>query len=515
MRIWVWIERVLFGVGLAALLHPVLSSWFFHTVDGPSHLYNAGALGDLLFGDADALPWELNPIPVPNWTGHALMAVLLTFLDPLGALKVVHVLCLACLPLAMRLLASTRSGIPWTTHLILPFTLNAVFMLGYFNFALALPMVLLVMWYWAKAERGTHGPWACLVLALLLVLLYFTHLLPFLFALAWLVWQLIAARLFRKASVDSTRTPAWMNGPLPWLAMVPSLLLYVWFLVATHEGGWADADVSDRWAHWMRPFLMSDRAMERWAYAGACICIALALFAGRRWSDLLAGLRRRVVSVIFLVAMLGLFLVAPDQLGRGSDVLIRLSILLHVLVIALLPTWRRSPWGGVVLSLASIGVVLMQMDLRDDDRRFQEERSRACTEMARMVPSGSSVVVYPVNWWDAHLPKIGLAGRDITLLSNYEMMNPHFPLRWRPDEWSRMTSLGPDTLDAVTPETLVPGKLMREADHILIIGMPGAGAGLERLEWMLQELSASHATMARNDVCWILAAIEPRADQGR
>ena len=497
-------ERLLFGAGLAVLLHPVLSSRFFHTVDGPSHLYNAGALTTLLFSGAEAVPWELNTLPVPNWTGHLLMAMLLHWLDPADTLKLIHVLCLAGLPFCTRLLVAQHGSVPWTAHLVLPFTLNAVFMLGFINFSLALPLVLVVMWYWKKIAGGAHGNWAIPVLALLLVALYFTHLLPFLFAVAWLGWQLITVHLFRSDGQGALPVSPLAIGPWPWLAMVPSLVLCAWYFMAGHEGVEGDHVAPDRLALFARPFLLSDRSGERWVFAGAWTLIAVAVFLGSPVPGLVRGLWHNASSVLFLLGAAMLFLMMPDQLGRGSDVLVRLSILLHVVVIAGLPAWGRSPMGGAALSVVCIGLVLAQGGLRNEDRRYQESRLRACTELATMVPKGSSVAIYPVDWWDAHLPKIGLAGRDIMLWSNYELLNPHFPLRWKAPQRDHMSNLPPDPLDTLMPRTLIGGALLRETDHILIIGWPRTEEGFQTIQWMLRELEHSHTTVARNEVCWLL-----------
>src|SRR5690606_18608038 len=80
---WIILERALFVLGLLLLAHPFLKQRYFFTVDGPSHVYDAWLIQELFHPSAAVhASWEINPLPVPDWSGHAILALLLTILKP-------------------------------------------------------------------------------------------------------------------------------------------------------------------------------------------------------------------------------------------------------------------------------------------------------------------------------------------------------------------------------------------------------------------------------------------------
>jgi len=71
-----WLDRCLFFAGVLLMIHPFVWSKFLFTVDGPAHAYNAPQLPELFRIPEDDRPWEVDPVPVPNWTGRILFAIL-------------------------------------------------------------------------------------------------------------------------------------------------------------------------------------------------------------------------------------------------------------------------------------------------------------------------------------------------------------------------------------------------------------------------------------------------------
>jgi|GEM_PF-3799511 len=77
-------------------------------------------------------------------------------------------------------------------------------------------------------------------------------------------------------------------------------------------------------------------------------------------------------------------------------------------------------------------------------------------------------VAFP--WSDTHLAELAGADKHLWHLSNYEFMNPHFPLRWKPGTVDRMRTLPNDPLDRLSPYSNTRGALIRVADNIVVIG---------------------------------------------
>lgn len=95
----VWItthkEPLLFALITLIFLGPVFGSQWLLTLDGPSHLYNAGVIKELIFGSKDSLintHLALTPVPVPNWFGHFLLVIFSTVLSVAASMKLLHAL---------------------------------------------------------------------------------------------------------------------------------------------------------------------------------------------------------------------------------------------------------------------------------------------------------------------------------------------------------------------------------------------------------------------------------------
>src|SRR5260370_37963400 len=68
---------------------PIWSAHYFPTVDGPSHLYNSWLLQQLLNGNHLVTQWyAIDWRPNPNWTGHIVLALLVSILPPPIAAKI-------------------------------------------------------------------------------------------------------------------------------------------------------------------------------------------------------------------------------------------------------------------------------------------------------------------------------------------------------------------------------------------------------------------------------------------
>lgn len=82
------LRRVYFCLAILSLA-PIWSASYLPTSDGPSHVYNSWVLQQLVRGshgpaaDWYAIDWR----PLPNWLGHAVMALLMFVVPPLIAEK--------------------------------------------------------------------------------------------------------------------------------------------------------------------------------------------------------------------------------------------------------------------------------------------------------------------------------------------------------------------------------------------------------------------------------------------
>ena len=169
-------------------LVPIWSVHYLPTVDGPSHVYNALVLRDLVSGrgGAFAQTFRIDWRPQPNWIGTAAMALLLEVFSPAVAEKIFFSAIVLVFALAMWLYAGAvdRDRAPMAL-LALPFTFNWLLQAGFYNFSLGVALAFLAIALWWRRPR-------IIPTALLLVLIYFSHPMAVLFACAsiGLIWLL-------------------------------------------------------------------------------------------------------------------------------------------------------------------------------------------------------------------------------------------------------------------------------------------------------------------------------------
>lgn len=514
-RTWMrWLERALFLIGVLLVVHPVVSSRFFFTVDGPAHAYNASLLLDLFDTPSEGRAWEVNPVPVPNWTGHVLLALLQLVLQAPEALKVVYLLCLVGLPFAFRAVVKDHSsGPPWASSLSLPLAMHLPFAMGYLNFAIGIVLFLLIVHRWERLVRTSFAQRQWWYLAILLLVLYFSHLVPFLFALIWLGLQWCYAAL-GPGAMNGPARGYWLRkaGLLVFCALPGSLFTAAYLLSGSSDGASLLAEWGagpDRWYILFLPFQNADGPSEvliwkMFLFAVGAIILGLSMDIGPLPRQHASGPPASLLVPVgaFMIATI-LFATLPDRFGKGGDVLIRMTLLMHLcafIVIAHLPIPRTV---GLSAALLGCGMVVLQDHVRSGLHKAGEERTRQCYEACSKIPVGSTIVTVAFPWTDAHLAEIAAADRHALHLSNYEFINPHFPLRWKPLVAEQMRMLPNDPLDRLGAYSNTRGALIRIADHIIVMGGTPVELGPGAMFDMERELERSHVPTFANNTCRI------------
>ena len=163
-------------------LFPIFLGKFFPTLDGPSHLYNSNLIVNLLFNSEGLSSfYALNPELVPNWSGHFILSVFKSALPAFLAEKILLLTYFIGLPYAFRsLVTQVNAKNILASYLIFPFLYSYPFMLGFYNFSLALGFMLLALSYWLKHQEDIYSSnKAKMVMFVLFMLTYFSHLIVF------------------------------------------------------------------------------------------------------------------------------------------------------------------------------------------------------------------------------------------------------------------------------------------------------------------------------------------------
>lgn len=480
-------------------------------MDGPSHVYVASLMKDLLLGDAPAnRVWELNPVPVPNSLGHALLAVLLVLFEAPEALKALHVLYMLSIPVLLRLIALQRRPDvpPWSAHIGSAFVVAVPFVMGYYNLCLGVSLLLAVIWQWDRLEAGpSRRRWV--TLALLLVLLYFAHAMPFVLALFWIalhagrpiLLHLWLQRTFRGLDLRPLRNVV--------VTSLPALMLMAWYLIASEPAPPAEEDLplSSRLVQIWRPFVIEDLEPELILWSASVVTLFLILLAGVRGRSLNSGSSLRLLpGLIFLSALVLLLFFGDNIYGNGGDVLFRVSYIAHITAVVLLSAVVLQPRLGIGISLASIAIITAQLIQRQEGRDRLALIQREAYETARTIPPGGTVSIVYFDWERTHTAELGLSGRNITILSNYELGHDHFPVRFKLEYLRTTKALPHDPLDVFFVfHTNVRGAELRSSDHVLVAGQPRNLREQELISLLDHELSATHSIGSAKDMARVYA----------
>jgi hypothetical protein len=283
------------------LLAPIWGFPCFLTQDGPTHVENARILLDYGRPDFEELRvfYVLQKDPFPNWLSHLALAGLMTVASPLLAEKLFLTAYVLLLPLAFRYaLGALRPEARGLWPLVLPFVYNHFLHLGFYNLAFAAIPFFLVLGFWLS-RGGRLGPGETASLGLLLLGLYFCHLITLLLTLGalgvlalWVSLALPGAGETSLRDAGGGDSPRWRTagarGFALGLAALPAVFLVARFL------GRQQTDPSEpgptfleRWSDlWRLRELASHDPRELWLTSllgvGTLVAVAWALAARRR-----------------------------------------------------------------------------------------------------------------------------------------------------------------------------------------------------------------------------------------
>lgn len=300
------------------------------TQDGPAHLSMAQALRQYGTPEGSYLRefFVRNEEAIPNWFVFFLLGDVLRFLPLPAAEKVLLSAYVVLLPLSMRYALRPRTR--FLAFLSFPFLYNFLFNMGFYNFCFSLPAFLFSVGWWLR-HRGRLGIRETGVLALLVLWTWFCH--PV--TLAVLVGTLLTL-----ASWRALRLWDWKALVAPVAASAPAVILLLSFLQDRIGGKVTDMTFAAK-ARQLAALYSLVSLDPRLVFLSVALSVLLGVLAAT--AVVRRSNRRHLLpgdGLFFAgLTLVGIYFVAPNEMGQGGFVTHRLNLFPFLVLILWLGTF--------------------------------------------------------------------------------------------------------------------------------------------------------------------------------
>lgn len=480
-------SSLLIGVLIVAYLLPIWLFPYFPTQDGVSHVYNSQILTEYSnpayqFRES----YEINWYPFPNWLSHFSLAVLMFIFPPLIAEKVFLSLYVSFFPLTIHyFLNAVQRGRHALVIFSFTFIYNYLFLMGFYNFAVSVPLFFLALGYWWKHKTQMNRTRITL-LNLLIVITYFAHLISYAFILFSIAF--LALLHFRRAFKRLLITGCYL---LP-----AAILIFVYLptsdLLAGEPPEFGLGRVGELFANLIgMRVLVAYNDYQGWIAAAVSmflLCFAIVTLWQHR-KDSKVGASGANAFLCLAGLLFGLYFILPNSIGPGGWVNDRLAILATLAIFAWFREFEQHRWKRVVTAVVTllalinvvyIGVLFKNLnaELRAFNAFVQRVEKNSVILPLHFDPRGSSkrvgIFVNAANYY--------CLDNGCINLGNYEVQFDYFPIRFKSDfetpieekEWVQIVHWQPEKIDLCDYADNV--------DYLLLWGTPDEPIVAEAIE---------------------------------
>jgi hypothetical protein len=421
---------------------PVFMVSYFPTLDGPAHQYNARLMRYLIGGHEPMINsyFMFSREILPNWFGHALLFFFNLFLPSAYAVKAVLLCYILGLPLAFRyLVVGLDRGNALLSYLIFPYVYTLFFLLGFYNFNMALVLLFLASGYWIRSAIKP-GVLRYAGMFVLVVCTYFSHLFVF-------VVLMMILGLYEAGGLIRDFRSRLRKSLLLALICIPSVLLCFFYLIG-HELPNKVYLPSEELTHYILNFsplitldfqaLVSYSQATMWlalCLSGIACCLRVTRFLqspDRKSQSFLSFFKGGDGWLMLSVLLLLLYYVLPDSDGIAGYVSLRLCLLVFLALLAWIAQQQLPFWALIPALVITIGVFQKQVRYHIESTKELSSIAEQFQEAAHYLEPDKVVLPldYSGNWMMGHMSNYLGHEKPVVLLENYEASLPFFPLRF-------------------------------------------------------------------------------------
>jgi hypothetical protein len=447
-------EKWFFGFFVLFNLLPVLTHTHFVTLDGPAHLYNSNLINSLLFDVDRTLHgyFTFNEKLLPNWSGHFLLSLCNYFFSSIAAEKIVVLFYLVALPYSFRVLVKTLAPVNvLTSYFIFPFSYSMAFLMGFYNFSIALIFLFFTFSYWIKIKDQKINLGKIFCLFFLFLATYFSHAILFGILLFFIgisiLFDFVNAFFQAPKNPKKTILKVFQKAGVILMSSSLALVLFVsYFLSIPATTGTTYLPFSELMEniHHIRSIIAFDSEYEgKYAAKLFYLLIILLLVGFYQKMKMIKNQKKNPVDykplfgwpgywVVITLSILGLYFAFPDSDSYAGFVSVRLELLFFLSLLLLIST-LNFPKGILFVGITLASLYNIKLNKRYS-QVFSQSTSVAadCYRAAKLIKKNSIVLTlnYSNVWFYGHLANYLGADKPLIILDNYECTNHYFPLRW-------------------------------------------------------------------------------------
>jgi len=498
---WQRAELLIFTTVTLVNLLPFLATRFFPSMDGPSHLCNSNIINQLVFYHNSLFHqfFTINPEPVPNWTSHLLVSLLMLVMPAFVAEKILILVILTGIPFAFRTLMQTIS--PRQTlysFLIFPFTHSMFFFFGFYNFCLAVLFFLVTLNYWLRHEHIPWNPKRIFTFVLLVTSAYFSHIVIFGLLVILIILHMatgfIAGMVAREARFKTMILLLWKKVVIVTLASIVPFMLFIYFFYSrpgTRVISYIARKDLISYLVTVRPVIsfniIDESRFTKYLFYLVILMVAIGLgaFLTRLARSLFSkpaepqGLPERLLPrssfwwlLVSAGLMLLLFFTLPDGYGTASYTSLRVAFIFYLTLFLLISTFRLPWWVGLLALFIGVSADLALLRYYRPKIMDLSSLAMSVNKTAEHVAPNSTVL--PVDgleeWYTGHFADFLAVDKPIVMIKNYECVSGYFPVIWNKDTRPDCFLGSPATPRRYMNFGVTKGHPYIPVDYVLVIG---------------------------------------------
>ncbi|MEI6433710.1 MAG: hypothetical protein WCP32_02620 [Bacteroidota bacterium] len=498
---WQRAELLLFTLVTIINLIPYLSTRFFPSMDGASHLANSNIINQLIFHNNELFNqfFRINPEPVPNWTSHLFISLLTLIIPVFLAEKILLIILLAGIPFAFRELMKTISpSNALYCFLIFPFTHSMFFFFGFFNFCVAVLFFIIALNYWIRNYQKPWNPIRLIILTVFIAITYFSHILVFGTLLIVIAVHILTGAILgiicRKYSWKELANNFVKQTLAITIASIAPLTLFVYFFYT--RPGIRDIKFIPReelinYLITIRPLISFNISVESRPTMILFFMLIFFIFAGL--AVFFIAVSKKIKTSEFMpfrvvtsslpgfnfwwllgtmAILLSLYFILPDAYGTASYTSLRIAFVFFLIVILWISSFKISWWFGVLSIITGIFVNSSLNRIYNPTIQDLGKLAVSCYKAADQIKPNTLVLpIYCMdNWFTGHFVDYLAVEKPVVMVYNYECESGYFPVIWNLKKKPNYYLGNPSAPDRYINFEIIKGNPFRQLDYVFILG---------------------------------------------